>query len=59
MVRASVLDAALQLRLGTNAKVARWLLNLVPEEHEDDVDDDGVLGSGAVNAGISCHRHPV
>jgi hypothetical protein len=36
MVRASVLDAALQLGLGTNAKVANWLFNPVPEEHEDE-----------------------
>lgn len=38
LIRASVLDAALQLGLGANGNVAHWLFNPVSEEDDDDAE---------------------
>ncbi|KAJ7106497.1 hypothetical protein C8R43DRAFT_209855 [Mycena crocata] len=48
-LRASVLDAALQLGLGANGTVANWMFNNTLEEEEEEVDEDAV-GRGPLSA---------
>ncbi|KAJ6466604.1 hypothetical protein C8R47DRAFT_1326241 [Mycena vitilis] len=49
-LRASVLDAALELGLGANGSVANWMFNNTLEEEPEEMEEEDPIGKGPLSA---------